>query len=100
MCVREGEKTDLAMFVLNRMGKLREEQEKLEMTVAQLESTIKTQGNQLISSDIRGKSLNMQLTVETSSKETLQETLKAKETHIEGLEEKVRLESFLKNCLI
>ena len=94
MCVREGEKTDLAMFVLNRMGKLREEQEKLEMTVAQLESTIKTQGNQLISSDIRGKSLNMQLTVETSSKETLRETLKAKETHIEGLEEKVRLESF------
>ena len=92
--MREGEKTDLAMFVLNRMGKLREEQEKLEMTVAQLESTIKTQGNQLISSDIRGKSLNMQLTVETSSKETLQETLKAKETHIEGLEEKVRLESF------
>jgi len=71
------------------MAKLREEQEKLEMAMAQQESTIKTQGNQLISSDIRSKSLTMQLTVETSSKETLQETLKAKDTHIEGLEEKV-----------
>lgn len=60
------------------------------MNVAHLESTIKTQGNQLISSDIKNKSLNAQIALEVSAKETLQQTLATKEAQIEGFEEKLR----------
>jgi hypothetical protein len=59
------------------------------MTVAQLETTIKNQGAQLISSDVKNKSLTIQVTMEVSNKETLQQTVRAKESQIEGLEEKV-----------
>lgn len=58
--------------------------------MAQLETTVKTQGTQLISADIKNKSLTVQVTMETSSKETLQQSLATKDSQLESLEEKVQ----------
>lgn len=57
--------------------------------MAQLETTAKSQGGQLISSDLRNKSLSVQLTMEVSNKEALQQSITTKDAQMESLEEKV-----------
>ena len=59
------------------------------MQVAQLETTVKNQGKQLVNADVKQKSLTIQMNVEISNKESLQQTLQQKNLEIETLTSKV-----------